>query len=169
MLAATGEAGGAALVGFRASGSATDRTVARKLAEVYTTPEDFGAVPGLGQDATAAVQSAINAVAQRGGGEVRFGPFTYRVTQQIDLLERVDLNLGGGTLRCELSGGGGCGVQVRSYASLRNGRISVVSSGTPGSQAGVHAPVRIGNLRWWRGKRDRPTGPGAGSAAPPRR
>ena len=37
-------------------------------------------------------------------------------------------------------------MRLRNRAHVRNGTISVVSSGTPGDQAGIHAPVLIGAL-----------------------
>jgi len=58
----------------------------------------------------------------------------------------VTLDLGGATLTFNLTGASDFGVRLRNRAHVRNGTINVVSGGSPGSQAGIHAPLLIGAL-----------------------
>lgn len=79
-LAATTSGDGAALVGFKQAGaSAVDRTMLAKARE-WVTVEDFGAVGDGTTDDRAAIVAALTAGA---GGEVRFGPKTYKISSTL--------------------------------------------------------------------------------------
>jgi len=110
---------------------------------------DFGAVGDNSTDDYSAFQQAIDNVASAGGGTVQcVGGKTYRLTAGPIVKDKVLLDLNGATLRLTLVGTGGYdyGVRVRNYASVINGTISVESSGTVGSQAGIHAAIDIGPM-----------------------
>lgn len=137
-LASTAAGKGAALVAFKQAGAgAVDRESMDKMREAVS-PEDFDSL-----------QSAIDAMHLIGGGTVRCSPGkTYTLTVAPIVRDRVTLDLNGATLRLTLTGTGGYdyGVRVRSYACVINGTITVESSGTVGSQGGIHAPINIGPM-----------------------
>ncbi|MXO63097.1 hypothetical protein [Qipengyuania oceanensis] len=56
------------------------------------------------------------------------------------------LDLQGATLVITLTRTNDAGVRLLSGATLRNGTVRVLSRGTPGSQAAIHAPVLVGAL-----------------------
>lgn len=112
----------------------------------FVSVKDFGAVGDGATDDTTAIQAAIDSASSSGGGTVRGNGLTYRCTSPVVVKDGVIFDLEGGKLLCALSGAGDYGVNLRNYAHLRNGEIEVQSSGTPGSQAGIHAPVLVGAL-----------------------
>ena len=58
----------------------------------------------------------------------------------------VTLDLNGGELIAILSNADAAGVRLLSGSAVQNGRISVVSRGTPGTQAGAHSAILVGGL-----------------------
>jgi hypothetical protein len=86
----TDNAKGDAYIGFRQSTSSgfangsVGRTVSQKLRELYSVL-DFGATGNGSTDDTAAIQAAINAVGNTGGGIVYFPEGTYRVTSELTI------------------------------------------------------------------------------------
>ena len=148
---------GATIIGFIQSGTgANARTVAAKLKDVVSV-EDFGAVGnynesnGSGTDDKAAIQEAIDYVAGIGGGTVRFGSGdadvagkAYKTTGQITVKEGVRLDFNGAKLVAHLTGGNICAVLPLSRTIVENGHIEVISLGSPGGQAVIHAPIRVG-------------------------
>lgn len=105
-----------------------------------------------------ALQAAIGRISASGGGELILSQGAVTVVNgPIIVLDNVDLNLNGGTIRLRLSARDAVGARLRSGATLRNGRIIVSSSGTPSLQAGVHAPVVVGPIYGQGGTPDRPS------------
>ena len=99
------------------------------------------------QDEGTALQAEIDRMAASGGGELRLraGGRT-RATVSPIIRDNVSLDLNGGTLLLDLSGTNATGVRLRSGATLRNGAVTVRSSGRPSQQAAAHAPVVVGPL-----------------------
>lgn len=98
-------------------------------------------------DEAAPLQAALDSIARAGGGELSLAQgATTKATAAPILPEGVSLDLNGGTLLLALGRGDQAGVRLRSGATLRNGIVQVRSTGTPGVQAGVHAPVVVGAL-----------------------
>lgn len=104
--------------------------------------------PGIAVDGQSAwLQEEIDAASRAGGGEVRLPPGSrITIAKGIILREGVTLDLNGGEIVAVLREANSAGVRVMSNTTLRNGKISVVSRGQPGSQAGAHAPVLVGAL-----------------------
>ena len=124
---------------------AVQRPVTGKLQE-FVSVKDFGAVgDGVTNDA-AAIQAAIDYASSIGGQTVTGGGLTYRTTSPIIVKDDVTLDLQGGKILSVLSGTNDYGVRLRNRSQVCNGEIEVQSSGTPGSQAGIHAPLLIGPL-----------------------
>lgn len=74
---------GSSLVGFLQSGTgATARTLQAKNREFFSV-KDFGAIGNGVADDTAAIQSALAALAAVGGGDLVFPPGVYKVTSAI--------------------------------------------------------------------------------------
>lgn len=91
---------GSSLVGFLQSGAnAVARTVQSKNREVVNV-KDFGAVGDGVVDDTVAIQSAINQVSVRGGGEVIFDMGRYLITSRLTANTGVLLN---GLVRTDIS------------------------------------------------------------------
>ena len=93
------------------------------------------------------VQAELAALARSGGGTYRLAPGA-RVTvhEGVVVPRGVTFDLNGGELVAILTEPNAAGVRLMSDAGLRNGTVSVVSRGSPGSQPGAHAPVLIGAL-----------------------
>jgi len=110
---------------------------------------DFGALGDNSADDYTAVQLAIDAISAQGGGKL-LGERNkiYKCNTAPILKDGVVLDLQMSTLRLTLTGTGGAdyGLRLRSFASIRNGTVSVETSGTVGSQAGIHAAINIGPL-----------------------
>lgn len=107
-------------------------------------------------DDGAALQAAIDELSQRGGGELtlRSGATTLARAAPV-VRDNVSLNLNGGTLLLQLSETNATGVRLRSGATLRNGTVTVRSSGQPSAQGAAHAPVVVGPLYGEGGTPDR--------------
>lgn len=135
--------------GFVQAGTgAVARTAQAKMRE-WISPEDKGALGDNSTNDAAAFQQAIDDAAAAGGGTVRCSAGkTYKLNSAPIVKDRVTLDLNGATLRLTLTGTGGYdyGVRLRNYAALVNGTITVESSGTVGSQGGIHAPINIGPM-----------------------
>lgn len=135
--------------GFLQAGTgAVARTAQAKMRE-WISPEDNGALGDNSTNDAAAFQQAIDDAAAAGGGTVRCSAGkTYKLNSAPIVKDRVTLDLNGATLRLTLTGTGGYdyGVRLRNYAALVNGTITVESSGTVGSQGGIHAPINIGPM-----------------------
>jgi hypothetical protein len=98
-------------------------------------------------DDAAALQAAIDALVRRGGGELSLRARAVTRARAGPVVgENVSLNLNGGTLLLELSDTNATGVRLRSGATVRNGTITVRSSGRPSLQGAAHAPVVVGPL-----------------------
>lgn len=106
--------------------------------------KDFGAVGDGVADDTAAIQAAIDYATSIGGQRVLGSGLTYKTTSPIIIKDDVKLDLQGGKILSVLSGTNDYGVRLRNRAEVCNGEIEVQSSGSPGSQAGIHAPLVIG-------------------------
>lgn len=99
---------------------------------------------GSGDDSDA-LEAAILTVYTQGGGRVfGFSGSQVKSTRPITVLDRVVLDLEFSTVKPYLSGSSDYGFRPRSYAQILNGTIAVQSSGSPGSQGGYHAPIKIG-------------------------
>ena len=137
------DAVGSESVSFQPAGTVQTRTVQSKLRDVVSV-KDFGAVGGGVTDDTAAIQAAIDYATSIGGQTVACGGLTYKTTGPIIVKDDVKLDLQGGKILSVLSGTNDYGVRLRNRAEVCNGEIEVQSSGSPGSQAGIHAPIVIG-------------------------
>ena len=58
-----------------------------QIAKSSVVVTQFGAVPNDGTDDTAAIQTAIETIAQKGGGSVMFPPGTYNISRTYALTE----------------------------------------------------------------------------------
>jgi hypothetical protein len=74
--------------------------------------------------------------------------WTYKTTGPIIVKDDVKLDLQGGKILSVLSGTNDYGMRLRNRAQVCNGEIEVQSSGSPGSNTGIHSPVLIGPLSW---------------------
>ena len=117
------------------------------------SPEDFGALgdynetSATGSDDTASIQAVIDHVATQGGGTVRFrSGRVYKTTSQITVKASIHLDMNGSKIVSFLTDANACGLSQRSNSVIENGHVAVKSGGSPGSQATVHAPIRIGAL-----------------------
>lgn len=99
--------------------------------------------PAQAQD----IQAELTQLSQSGGGTYRLEPGA-RVTVREGLVvpSTVTFDLNGGEIVAVLTRGDVAGVRLLSNATLRNGTVTVVSRGSPGTQAGSHAAVLIGAL-----------------------
>lgn len=105
----------------------------------------YGAAVDNSTNDYAAINNAILSANAAGGGRVfGFAGRTARVSSPLIVLDDVVLDLEGGKIRATLSGSNDYGVRLRNYAAVENGEIEVVSSGSPGSQGGIHSPVVVG-------------------------
>jgi hypothetical protein len=138
---------GASLVGFLQSGiGAVLRTVQDKLRDRFSL-EDQGCVGNDATDDSVAFQAAIDAMSLRGGGTLHGTPGkTYRCTSSPIIKDNVWVDLKGAKIHLVLSGASDQGVRLRNNARIVGGTISVTSSGAPGTQAGIHAPINVGAL-----------------------
>ena len=139
----------ASLVEYLPAGTgAVATTVQAKLRE-FLSPEDKGAIGDNTTDDQLAFQEAIDEAYAVGGGTVRCAKGnTYKLSVAPIVKDKVTLDLNGSTLRLVLVGTGGYdyGVRVRNYAGVINGAVTVESSGSVGTQAGIHAPINVGGL-----------------------
>lgn len=110
----------------------------------------FGIKSDGSSDDTLRLKAAIEAISNNSkatGGILRLKPGATTVTaDQTVLRPFVQLDLMGGVLQANLAGGNPAGVKPLSDSQLRNGKIDVRSTGTPGNQAGAHAAIHIGTL-----------------------
>lgn len=115
----------------------------------FTNPASFFGIKsdGLTSD-TVKIRDAIAAIknnSRHQGGILQLKPGSQTITDdEIVIEEDVCLDLAGGELLPQLSGGNVSGVCPKSRSTVRNGGIIVTSTGLPGEQAGAHAPVRVG-------------------------
>lgn len=100
----------------------------------------------VGVPANANLQALIDGINAAGGGVAHVNGTDLTLTAGIIVKDDVTLDLGGATLTFNLSAANDFGVRLRNRAHVRNGTINVVSTGSPGSQAGIHAPLLIGAL-----------------------
>lgn len=98
------------------------------------------------QNCVTELQALIDAVSSTGGGTIFGLGYTVRCNSPLIIKDGVTLDMQGGKLYCALSGASDYGVNLRNYSRLLNADVEVSSSGSPGSQAGIHAPVLIGAL-----------------------
>jgi hypothetical protein len=132
------------LVTYTPAGSgAVARSAASKFGDTVSV-KDFGAVGNGVADDTTAIQAAIDYATSIGGQTVACGGLTYKTTGPIIVKDDVKLDLQGGKILSVLSGSNDYGVRLRNRSEVCNGEIEVQSSGSPGSQAGIHAPLVIG-------------------------
>ncbi len=101
------------------------------------------ATPGT-TDMTTAIRNAITVVSASGGGWVTgdFGT-TYKVTDEIDLMEGVKWDLNNSTVNFVVSGDKR-GFTPKSHTALQNGTITLTGSGLIGSAGDLHCPVIVG-------------------------
>lgn len=141
-------ASGDALVGVKrtaTSAIATTQHAVNEARPYYPIP-DFGAIGNGSTDDYTAIQACLDAANAQGGGAVLGGGKTYRVTSPLVIPDDVTFDLQGGKILSALSGSNDYGVRLRNRSNLCNGEIEVSSTGSPGSQAGIHAPILIGPL-----------------------
>lgn len=143
-LASTATGEGGELVGFIAAGSGAQARNAQSKAREFASPADRGAAgTGSGNDGVA-LQAAVDYLSSVGGGVLHGCGLTYRSTAPLIIKDGVTFDLEGGKLLFALSGANDYGVRLRNYSHILNGEIEVQSSGSPGTQAGIHAPIMIG-------------------------
>lgn len=93
------------------------------------------------------IQTELIRLSVAGGGTYRFQPGAkVTVNEGIVVPPNVIFDLNGGELVAILTQGDVAGVRLLSHATLRNGTVTVLSRGTPGTQTGSHAAVLIGAL-----------------------
>ncbi len=139
---------GSNVVGFVHSGTgAQHRTVQEKLREQPFSPEDFGAVGDNSTNDYDALQAAIDAAADAGGGVVQLtSGVIYRSNTGLVLKSGIRLNMNESKIRFVLDGGSEPGVQIYANSIIENGHIEVDSTNCNSAQAGAHAPILVGNL-----------------------
>jgi hypothetical protein len=91
-----------AVTGYQVNGAAANGTslvgngtnyVSENTADFY--PETYGAVGDNSHDDTTAIQNCINAVIANGGGTVRLGPHTYKITSGLTMISAYNVNIAG--------------------------------------------------------------------------
>ncbi|MEO5568879.1 MAG: hypothetical protein ABIR92_10325, partial [Gemmatimonadaceae bacterium] len=140
---------GAGLVGYSDAVVYTNPLIGQVVRSLPTSVHayPYNATGNGAADDSTAIQAAIDAVSARGSGIVYLaGGKTYVCTVAPVVKDRVILDLQGATLSLTLSGATSEGVKLRNYAGVQNGTIAVASTGSPGSQGGIHAPITIGPL-----------------------
>lgn len=115
----------------------------------YINPGEFFGITSDGAtDDTLALAAAIEAVSNNSrhrGTKLRLKPGGLTITEAETVVEPfVDLDLGGGELRAELSGGNDAALRILSNTITQNGLVRVASGGSPGIQASAHCPVMVG-------------------------
>ena len=93
------------------------------------------------------LQDRLDQAAAHGGGTVMLerGVRVF-VRDGVIVPEQVTLDLNGGELVADLHSADAAGARLMSHAAILNGAITVRSHGTPGTQAGAHAPILVGGL-----------------------
>lgn len=134
---------GAALVAYDGTLNYAASTAGGKLNRLPTAMDRGAAGNGTGNDQPS-IQAIIDALSAAGGGKLRAGGRTYRLTAPLIIKDGVDLDMEGGKLLFALSGAADYGVRLRSRAHIRNFIIEVQSSGSPNAGAGFHSPIVIG-------------------------
>lgn len=142
ILAAFAGAGTAALLIATPFGTAFSA-----VSSAIFTARNLGIRSNGRDDDSLSLQTAIERISRAGGGELQLtrGAVTIARVAPV-ILDNVSLDLNGGTLALLLSDTNATGVRLRSGATLRNGIISVRSSGVPSLQGAAHAPVVVGPL-----------------------
>lgn len=111
--------------------------------------EAFGAKGDNSTNDYASIQALIDYLNGQGGGvaEGQRGR-TYKLNTGPIIKDKVVVRLNGAKLRLTLTGTGGYdyGVRIRSNAGIEGGEIAVESSGSVGTQAGIHAAMHIGPM-----------------------
>lgn len=101
---------------------------------------------GVSNDTTP-IQYAIQVIEASGGGFVDLIPGgNHIVTAELTGGTNVIIRYNGAWIRSQLSGTNESGLAWRSGMHVWNGKHTVESSGTPGSQGSIHSPFRVGNL-----------------------
>lgn len=138
-LAATASGKGSSMVGFKQpDAGSTAMTVADKLAQtVYV--EDFGADPTGTNDSYATIQAAINAVAARGGGVVKFRTGAlYKISAGLfsrqPVLLKADVR---GDISTNTNGGGSS-----------TAKPTILYTGAAGAAMYTVSPAVVGNVVW---------------------
>ena len=95
----------------------------------------------------ASLQRRLLDLSRSGGGRLRLERGArIAIRNGLVIPPDVALDLNGGTIFATLFEANSAGVRVSSRSALSNGRVKVVSKGTPGVQAGAHAAVLVGAL-----------------------
>lgn len=102
---------------------------------------------GPSSASTGDLQDRLDQAAARGGGVVVLERGAKVFTRDgVVVPPRVTLDLNGGELVADLHSANAAGVKLLSFSAVENGAITVRSHGTPGTQAGAHAPILVGGL-----------------------
>ncbi len=125
----------------------TDAITFVQLDFTVVSVSEFGAKGDGSADDTAAINAAIACADAIGGGVVQLMAGKTHVTMsQITLPHGVCLDFNTALIVANLSAANDCGLKLHSNCAVYNGAIQVVSGGSPGSQAGCHAPIFVGVL-----------------------
>lgn len=114
----------------------------------YINPGEFFGINSAGSDDSAALALAIDAVANNSRHDfttLQLKPGGLTVTEtEIALKSGVRLDIAGGELQGQFAGGNDVVLRILSNTMAGNGKISVASTGSPGSQASAHACILVG-------------------------
>lgn len=107
---------------------------------LVTAPQFLAPVTASG------VQTELDALARAGGGVYLLPAARVPAPNGVVVPSGVTLDLNGGELITVLTNATAAGVRLMSDSAVRNGSVTVVSQGSPASQAGAHAPILVGAL-----------------------